>query len=282
MPGESHRIDFGNIAEAYERGQVPAIFAGWAVDLLEVAALHPGERVLDLACGTGILARLAAPQVTAAGRVVGLDVNEAMLAVARAQSPPAGAVIEWHHGNAATLPFADGSFDVVLCQQGLQHMEDRAAAVGEMRRVLVPNGRAVVSMFSRRVDQEAWETVAARFIGPDAAARIGRGPWRRLAADELCALFREAGFCTVESQTRARATGFDSPDAFIDYQLSGQNARLYRDLGPDRVAALRAEARTAFEPYRIEGRLAFPQEAHVVVARATPLSLTSAGPIHGS
>jgi ubiquinone/menaquinone biosynthesis C-methylase UbiE len=267
MTGERHRIDFGSVAEGYERVQVPAIFAGWATDLLEIADLRPGEHVLDLACGTGIVARLAASRLGTAGHVVGLDVNEGMLAVARAQAPPAGAAIEWHQGDATALPFADATFDGVLCQQGLQHIEDRVSAVREMRRVLGPRGRAVVSMFSRRVDQEAWETVAARFIGAEAAARISRGPWRRLAADELCALLREAGFGSVESQTRSQVTRFESPDAFIDYQLLGQNANLYRELGAAKVAALRAEAHTAFEPYVVADRLAFPQEAHVVLAR---------------
>jgi ubiquinone/menaquinone biosynthesis C-methylase UbiE len=73
-----------------------------------------------------------------------------MLAVARAQPQPAGAVIEWHHGDAAALPFPAAAFDAVLCQQGLQHTEDREAAVREMRWVLAPGGRAVASMFSQR------------------------------------------------------------------------------------------------------------------------------------
>src|SRR4051794_4440488 len=136
MSEEPRRLDFGRVAEAYERVQVPAIFTGWATDLVSIADLRAGERILDVACGTGIVARLAAPRVAPAGHVVGVDVNAAMLTVARAQPQPAGAVIEWHQGDAAALPFPDAAFDVVLCQQGLQHMADRGAAVREMRRVL--------------------------------------------------------------------------------------------------------------------------------------------------
>jgi ubiquinone/menaquinone biosynthesis C-methylase UbiE len=267
MTEEPRRLNFGSVAEAYERVQVPAIFAIWAADLVAIAGLRDGERVIDLACGTGIVARTAALQVAPTGHVMGLDVNDAMLGVAGAQPQPPGAAIEWRLGNAAALPFADATFDVVLCQQGLQHIEDREAAVREMRRVLVPGGRAVVSMFSQRTDQEVWEAVTAPFLGGDAAARLGRGPWRRLSASELSALFRDAGFHSVELQTRSRVTRFESPESFVDYQLAGQHAKLYSALHPDQVSALRAAARTAFEPYLVGGRLGFPQQAHVILAR---------------
>jgi ubiquinone/menaquinone biosynthesis C-methylase UbiE len=201
MAPERRSLDFGRVAESYERVQVPAIFALWAADLLELAALRPGERLLDLACGTGIVARLAAPRVGPAGRVVGVDVNQGMLAVARSRPAPAGAAIEWRQESATALALPDATFDVVLCQQGLQHIPDRSAAVREMRRVLVPGGRALASVFRRRVDQEVWERVTAPFIGEDAASRI-RGPSLRITADELAALFHEAGFRSVGIQTR--------------------------------------------------------------------------------
>jgi ubiquinone/menaquinone biosynthesis C-methylase UbiE len=266
MSEEPRRPDFGRVAEAYERVQVPGIFAGWATDLVEIADLRAGERVLDVACGTGIVVRTAAPRVGPAGHVVGVDVNDAMLAVARAQAQLAGVVIEWRQGDAATLPFPDASFDAVLCQQGLQHMDDREAAVREMRRVLAPSGRVVASMFSRRTDQEAWEAVTAPFIGADAAARLSRGPWRRLSADEVRTLFEGAGFCTVECMTRAQVTRFESPEVFVDYQLAGQHAAIFSALGAEQIADLHAAARMAFEPYVVAGRLAFPQETHLILA----------------
>src|SRR3546814_10148611 len=104
------------------------------------AALREGERVLDVACGTGVVTRLASEQVGATGAVAGLDVNPGMLAVARAATPE-GMSIEWHEANAEAMPLPDASFDVVLCQLGLQFMPDRQAALREMRRVLVDGGR---------------------------------------------------------------------------------------------------------------------------------------------
>src|SRR5690606_30574041 len=129
----------------YERFFVPAIGAPVATDLIRHAALRQGERVLDVACGTGVAARLASQQVGARGTVAGLDVHPGMLAVARSATPP-GTPIEWHEASAEAMPFPDASFDVVLCQMGLQFMRDQQAALREMRRVLVRGGRLILNV----------------------------------------------------------------------------------------------------------------------------------------
>src|SRR6266496_14186 len=110
----------GDAAELYERYLVPATFGPWATDLVALATLRAGDCVLDVACGTGIVARRAAEQVGSVGRVVGLDLNAGMLAVARSASATEGRTIEWCESSALTMPFEDQSFDVVFCQQGLQ------------------------------------------------------------------------------------------------------------------------------------------------------------------
>ena len=99
----------GSAAEIYERHMVPAIFGPWAEDLVACAAPQPGERVLDVACGTGVVARLVAERVGPAGQVVGLDLTPGMLTVARALPPPQGSMIEWREGNASAIPLADAS-----------------------------------------------------------------------------------------------------------------------------------------------------------------------------
>jgi len=142
----SWTTDYGaSPPENYQRYFVPAIGAPVARALMEAASLRPGERVLDVACGTGVVTGLAAVQVGTDGVVVGLDVNPGMLAVAR-KVTPAGSGIDWHEGNAETMPLPDAGFDVVLCQMGLQFMPDRQAALGEMRRVLVPGGRLILNV----------------------------------------------------------------------------------------------------------------------------------------
>ena len=132
---------FTRASAPYERVMVPAVFGPWGKDLLDTVALPAGTRVLDVACGTGIVARLVALQVGPTGRVVGLDANEAMLTVARAQPQSTGAQVEWQQGDATRLPFRDAEFGAVLCQQGLQYVPDRPAALQEMKRVLASGGR---------------------------------------------------------------------------------------------------------------------------------------------
>jgi ubiquinone/menaquinone biosynthesis C-methylase UbiE len=124
----------GSVPENYERYLVPALFKPWAEDLVEMATLRSGDRVLDIACGTGIVARTAAKRLGDNGSVVGLDVSGPMLATAR--TAPEGAAVEWQEGSAVKLPMSDATFDVVFCQQGLQFFPDRIATLREMHRVL--------------------------------------------------------------------------------------------------------------------------------------------------
>src|SRR5580700_9755760 len=134
-------------AELFERYLVPAITAKWAEDLMDRAQPREGEAVLDIACGTGIVARLAAKRI-GRGLVTGLDLNTGMLAVARS-APTEGAAITWIEGSALDLPFLADSFDVVFCQLGLQFFPDQRKALDEMCRVLKGGGRAALSVFSR-------------------------------------------------------------------------------------------------------------------------------------
>jgi ubiquinone/menaquinone biosynthesis C-methylase UbiE len=141
--------------------------------LLEYAAPQPGERVLDVACGTGSVARHAAPLVGADGKVIGLDLNPGMLAVARALPAPPGATIEWLEGNATSLALPDDAFELVLCQQGLQFFPDRGAALREMRRVLAEGGRVAISVWQalpRHPVYEALFEATAPHLGANIAA----------------------------------------------------------------------------------------------------------------
>src|SRR5215211_8750174 len=109
-----------NAAEVYERQLVPVMLAPWAPKLIELAEVGPGQHVLDVACGTGVVTRIAAERVGSAGRVVGLDINADMLSVARRLAPVGGATVEWLEASALEIPFPDATFQAVLCQHGLQ------------------------------------------------------------------------------------------------------------------------------------------------------------------
>src|SRR5688572_27460540 len=136
----------GTAAELYQRYLVPAITTKWAADLLDRARPRSGEAVLDVACGTGVVSRLAARKVGSA-HVTALDLNAGMLAVARAV-PSDGASITWIEGSALDLPFPSASFDLVFCQLGLQFFPDQRRALAEMRRVLRDSGRVALSVYS--------------------------------------------------------------------------------------------------------------------------------------
>src|SRR5262245_8220944 len=127
-------MSHSRFADFYERVLVPTLFQPWASDLLARAAASPEERLLDVGCGTGIVARVARERLGPAARISGVDVNAHLLKVAREVAPD----IEWREADAAKLPFSDGAFDRVLCQEVLQFVSDRRAAARELRRVLAP------------------------------------------------------------------------------------------------------------------------------------------------
>jgi ubiquinone/menaquinone biosynthesis C-methylase UbiE len=167
--GVSFKQYGGNAAENYERYFVPTIGMPFANALLDVAGLHRGERVLDVACGTGVVTRLAAERVGVNGAVAGLDINPSMLAVARSV-PSSGAAIEWHEASAESLPFDDASFDVVLSSLGLQFVADKASALREMRRVLAPDGRLAIGTVGPTPPLFAiLEQALARHVKPEVA-----------------------------------------------------------------------------------------------------------------
>lgn len=204
----------GNPPVNYERFFVPAIGAPVAADLIRIAALRPGERVLDVACGTGVAARLASQQVGAAGSVAGLDINPGMLAVARSVTPP-GVPIEWHEASAEAMPLPDASFDVVLCQMGLQFMPDKHAALREMLRVLSPGGRLVLNvpgptprLFS------IMEEALSRHVGAEAAGFVNR-VFSLHDTTEIQHLVRDAGFHDVSVQADTKPLRLPSPEEFL-------------------------------------------------------------------
>ena len=198
MTGERWRLT-GTGPESYERYQVPSVFAPLARMLLRRVALRPGQRVLDVACGTGVVARQAASVLGPAGLMVGIDLNANMLDVARARTPTGGAPTEWRQGDAASLPAPDADFDVVLCQQGLQFFSDKAGALREMRRVLKPGGLVGLSVWcavERSPCHLAIAEALRRHVGP-AVARRFQAPFSFSDPDVLHDAMVEAGFRDV-------------------------------------------------------------------------------------
>jgi SAM-dependent methyltransferase len=177
-------------AQVYDELFVPALFEPCARELLDFVPLREGERVLDVACGTGVVARAAAGRVGERGHVTAVDLRAAMIAVAASRPAPAGAGVAWREGDAQALDLPDASFDAVLCQHGLQFFSDPARAVREMRRVAAPGGRVGVSVwrgleannFMRRLVETEARHLAPLGIGFEDTARpflFGDPEWLR-------------------------------------------------------------------------------------------------------
>lgn len=204
----------GDAPENYERFFVPAIGAPVAADLIDIAALRPGERVLDVACGTGVVARLAAERVGPTGTVAGLDVNPGMLAVARSVAP-SGVSIEWHEASAEAMPLPDEAFDVVTCQMGLQFVPDKPAALREMRRVLAPDGRLALNTPGRITPVFVIMAEAlARHINPELAGFVHQ-VFSLHDPDEIRNLIGDAGFHQVDVQPRTKTLHLPPPEEFF-------------------------------------------------------------------
>jgi SAM-dependent methyltransferase len=228
-----------NKAQAYERWLVPPIFSPFADDL--VADVAPGSHVLDVACGTGIVARRAAAK---GATVVGVDLNEQMLQVARDVAPD----IEWVAADAADLPLDDESFDLVFCQQGLQFMSDPAAAVAEMRRVVAPGGRLTMSVWRAC---EGFEILAG--ILDEENAAVMRSPFAR--GNEICRLVGG------DVRTVVKTVRFPSSDELLAREVASSPMTIAID------GALQSAFATAIRRFTDEDGVSFPMETYVLRAQ---------------
>jgi ubiquinone/menaquinone biosynthesis C-methylase UbiE len=264
----------GSAPELYEKYLVPAITTKWAEDIVGRAQPRGGEDVLDVACGTGVVARLVSKRM-AQGRVTGLDLNAGMLAVARTL-PSEGAVIDWIEGSALDLPFPAGKFNLVLCQLGLQFFPDQGRALCEMHRVLTSSGRVALSVYSpmRTPGANSFVLALDRVLGPT-ASKIKRGEHSFNAPEELRELIIQAGFPRVEVQTVVQQIAFPSVLAYVRFQLlATPMAALLSNRGDaDREAAIKTiaqETASFSDPAMLEGGgFSFRQEAYVGTGHAT-------------
>jgi ubiquinone/menaquinone biosynthesis C-methylase UbiE len=255
-------------ADAYERYLVPAFMKDAAERLIDLVQLQPTERVLDVACGTGIVARRAARRV-APGAVAGLDLNERMLTVARAAAQAEGVEIAWQQGNAEELPFPRGTFDVVLCQQAAQFFPDPVAALREMQRVLVPDGRLGLGV-CRPVEHNPvymlLSEALARHVGAEAGVGM-RSPFPPWSTDELRALIAEAGFHDVHVRIEISPTRFPSPAELLRREVaSSPLAPVIAGLSPEVRDALVADVNQTLSTYVDDDGVHFALQTYAVTA----------------
>ncbi len=253
-------------AANYERFFVPAIGRPAAEQLLAAAHLGPGERVLDVGCGTGIVARLAVEEVGPEGSVTGVDVNPAMLTVAGTAAPE-GWAIEWQQAPAESIPLAGDAFDVVLCQMSLQFFQDRVQALREMRRVLAAGGRALLSLPGPMTPFfGVLEEALGRHLGPQAAAFV-RQVFSLHEPDEIEGLLRQGGFRAIE--IRSETLGLSLPGAaeFLEqYVASTPLSLLWADAEEPARLAVRREVLEQWRPLERDGGLQGAQPMVIAIA----------------
>ncbi|OEY67328.1 methyltransferase domain-containing protein [Marinobacter sp. X15-166B] len=254
-------------ARAYQQLHVPALFQQFAPVMAAAAGIQPGQRVLDVACGTGVLAREVATQVGDDGVVAGLDAAPGMLAVARQLAPS----IDWHQGLAESLPYEDHAFDAVVCQFGLMFFQDRLAAIAEMLRVAAPGGRLAVGVWDSLEHSQAYPDAVAlleRQAG-QAAADALRAPFVMGDQHQLAKLFQDAGAVSVDITTHHGTARFPSIRAMVEADLRGWLPVMGVNLTEQQIAIILTEAETVLNRFvTAGGTVAFDAPAHIVTARA--------------
>lgn len=268
-------------AQLFEEFFGPSIFEPWTRVLLDYADPQPGERVLDLACATGIVARRVAPRVGgddvdgADARVVGVDLSPGMLDVARERAASEGVAIEWREGDAAELDLPDDAFDLVLCQQGLQFFDDPVGALREAERVLDDGGRIALNVWRPLPHHPLYEALLeaeARHLDEpieDVATPFLFGDEHRLRD-----VLRDAGFDRIEVDRRTLEVEFDQPERFVTLTVLAAAAvlpELALDDPEQRDALIDAISRDSADvirQYQDGGRLRFPTPNLIGVAYA--------------
>lgn len=254
--------------EIYESVLVQPLFRPFAEEL--VARLQPGrgESLIDVACGTGIAARLVREQLGSAARIVGVDVSPAMLAVARKVDP----TVEWREGNAASLPVGDERFSLLTCHQGLQFFPDKLATARELHRVLAPNGRVAVATWRSLEDNPValeLNDVAERHVGKIVDSRHSFGD-----ADALKTLLEDAGFHDVRVETISRDVRFaDGPlfarlNAMAVIGMSEKGKALSEVERSELAGRIAADSRDVIERSMSSGEWVFPLSTNVATGRA--------------
>lgn len=252
-------------AEAYEELLVPALFDNWARRLVDTADPRRGSTVLDVACGTGVVARRVQARLGTTGSVSGIDLNPGMLAVAKRRAPE----IDWHEGNAELLPFGDDTFDAVLCQFGLMLFSSPAAALQEMYRVLHRGGTLSLLVFDSLGNNRAYETMAdvfERVVGSSVGDTL-RFPFSMGDTEQLAALFEDAGIPNVRISTDKETAHFASPRQMVLSDVKGWFPFAEIHLDEQTLQRVIDEAERELEPFRTaDGAVEFQVAAHTISA----------------
>lgn len=261
----------GSSMAAYEDALVEPLFVPWAEHLLGKVGVGAGDSVLDVACGPGTVARLAAERVGSSGSVVGCDLSEEMLSIARAKGEAAGGSVDYRQCPAEALQVENDSFDAAVCQQGLQFFGDRAGALRELHRALRDGGRVGVSVWCEIATCEPFAVLNAaieQVLGPDAAAGYRNGPWGFADAQPLEDELRATGFTDVRVSRDEVMVAFDDPDHLIRTLGAAPVGRQVEQLGDGDRREFRRAVEHFASPLIAKGALRGVTTCHTATATA--------------
>lgn len=248
-------------AETYDKLFLPAIFNEWAPRVADFAGLEAGMRVLDVACGTGVLSLVTAEFVRPGGSVVGLDLNPGMLEVAMRKAPH----IDWHEAPAEAIPFADATFDAVVSQFGLMFFQDKTLAIQEMMRVLRPGGNLAIAVWDSLENVTGYAGITrllSRLFG-DSAAESLRAPYSLGDTQDLSALFSDADVPRVKITTVEGKARFPSIRYWMEADIRGWT--LADILDDEQFELLVSEAENDLSPFvTTDGSVLFSSPAHII------------------
>lgn len=248
-------------AKIYEEVYLPALFQEWCPLVLEAAKVKSGHHIIDVACGTGALTIAVSEHIGSEGTVVGIDINEGMLRIARSKS----STVEWFNAPAEALPFDDGHFDCVVSQFGLMYFENQESAIREMMRVLRQGGLLTMAVWDKldnnpglAAEENLWQQV----FGDE----VDETPYRLGDKATLENLFKSSGVTDIQITTHEGTALFDSIESWVHTGAKGWTED--DTLSDDQLKLLLKTAKEELASYKTaKGTVAFPTSAHIVTAR---------------
>lgn len=265
---ESYQLQ-GNAPQIYEEQHVASLFRPLAELTLRHVDVLEGARVIDVACGTGIVGRLVAEKLGKSGTVAGVDLNAGMIEVAKRSAPMTDADVEWHQGDVNALPFPDARFDMAFCQQGLQFFPDKLAALKEIRRVLAPGGTLILTVWSSVTPSGvAIADALARHVSVE-VAKTSFAPFSFHDPEDIQALFVESGFSEIQMEIIVLERRIGPAEEYIpEVMASAPYAKDVESLDMATRQAMVKEVGEALQNYRKDDGFDIPHQAHLIRATA--------------
>ncbi len=258
-----------NSPAAYEKYLVPGFFKPWAETLTALVSPAPDSDILDVACGTGIVARTISSKVNNGIRVTGLDNNREMLEQALQLSEKSGLELTWQQGDAHQMPFEDDRFDYLFCQQGMQFFPEPQQVLEEMYRVLKPEGTLALNIMRSINYNPAFKILADKLeehVG-DSAGTMMRAPFPEWDPKAIRNMVENAGFEDISRHLEIIAVRFPSPEEFLRQEAaSSPLAGEIESLEPETLRKLVGDLNQSLEQYQDDQGVVFPMETVMILA----------------